>query len=80
MFLFAILFIGWSANHITLDLHMRLFVAIGFFGVFTFFRPIRTRVSYSDDPVTGSHGRTYSAHEPGMFVEALSDLGVSRQL
>jgi len=30
-------FIGWSANHITLDPRVRLLVAIGFFGAYTTF-------------------------------------------
>jgi CrcB protein len=31
------LFVGWSANHVTLDPRVRLFVAIGFFGAYTTF-------------------------------------------
>ncbi|MBI5960467.1 MAG: fluoride efflux transporter CrcB [Chloroflexi bacterium] len=30
-------FIGWSANHITLDPRVRLFLAVGFFGAYTTF-------------------------------------------
>lgn len=31
------LFLGWAANHITLDPRVRLFVAVGFFGAYTTF-------------------------------------------